>query len=301
MRLRVLYATRYLYSAPVTDSHNEVRLMPHNDEDQTRTQFQIATKPPVTIFNYALPSGRVHHFNLRARHQELALTAESVVLTNRRTLFTDDDVPGLDAGYYRSEDVADRYAEYLAPTRRVPMLPAADFLDRQARAEAEGPGAGDYLRALMHAIHAEFRYLPGSTTVDTPLPEVLAARAGVCQDFTHLMLAVCRRQGIPARYVSGYLFTGEQAEDASQRLSQAAAGSRESSGLSGGDATHAWVECLLPNARWYGFDPTNNLLANDSYIKVHYGRDYDDVTPLRGIYKGVSQATLEVSVRVVEE
>ena len=301
MRLRVFYATRYLYSAPVTDSHNEVRLMPHNDEEQTRTQFQLATQPTVPMFNYSLPTGRVHHFNLRARHRELALTAEALVLTDRRTLFTDLDTVDLDSAFYRRDDVADRYAEFLAPTRRVPVLHEAGFLAEQARAAAEGPGPGDFLRALMSAIHTEFAYTPGATTVDTPLPDVVAARAGVCQDFTHLMLAVCRRQGIPSRYVSGYLFTGERAgSDQTQRLSQAA-GSRERSGLTGGDATHAWVECLLPNGRWYGFDPTNDLLANDSYITVHHGRDYDDVTPLRGIYKGTSEATLEVSVRVVEE
>ena len=154
----------------------------------------------------------------------------------------------------------------------------------------------------MNAIHSDFAYTPGVTTVDTPLQDVVAGRAGVCQDFTHLMLAVCRRQGIPSRYVSGYLFTGEQAaSDQTQRLSQGSVAGRARSGLAGGDATHAWVECLLPNERWYGFDPTNNLLANDSYITVHHGRDYDDVTPLRGVYKGASEAVLEVSVRVIEE
>lgn len=303
MRLRVCYATRYLYPSPVTDSHNEVRLMPTNDEEQTRLQFQIVTRPPVPIFNYALPSGRVHNFNLRARHQELALTAEALVLTHRRTLFTDNDTLELDPAYYARADVMDRYAEYLAPTRRVPLLPEVDFLAEQAQQEAEGPSPGDYLRALTNAIHGGFRYLPGSTTVDTPLLDMVAARAGVCQDFTHLMLSVCRRRGIPARYVSGYLFTSERAEtdEPPQRLAQEASGLRERSGLSGGDATHAWVECLLPNDRWYGFDPTNNLLANDSYIKVHHGRDYDDVTPLRGIYKGAGEAMLEVSVRVIQE
>ncbi len=303
MRLRVLYATRYLYSAPVTDSHNEVRLMPVNGEEQTRTSFQITTRPAVPIFNYGHPNGRVHHFNLRPRHRELALTAESLVLTHRRTLFTDEDTPTLDAAFYAREDVAQDYAEYLAPTRRVPLLPQADFIGAQARRDTESAAPGDVLRAVMNAIHADFEYLPGSTTVDTPLPEMLLARAGVCQDFTHLMLSVCRRMGIPARYVSGYLFTGEQAapEGVTQRLSQEITPTRESSGLSGGDATHAWVECLLPNGHWYGFDPTNNLLANDSYIKVHHGRDYDDVTPLRGVYKGSSETALEVSVRVVEE
>lgn len=303
MRLHVYYETRYLYSAPITDSHNEVRLMPVNDEEQTRTQFQLLTQPPVQMFNYQHPYGRVHHFNLRHRHRELALTAEAVVLTHRRTLFTDEDTPTLDGAFYTQEGVAEQYAEFLAPTRRVPVLPQADFLAEQALVAAEGSAPGDTLRALMNAIHTYFQYLPGSTTIDTPLPDVLEARAGVCQDFTHLMLAVCRRMGIPARYVSGYLFTGERAapEGQTQRLAQHMPMGRESSGLSGGDATHAWVECLLPNGRWYGFDPTNNLLANDAYIKVHHGRDYDDVTPLRGVYQGTADATLEVHVRVVQE
>ena len=282
MRLRVYYNTRYGYTSPVTDSHNEVRLMPVNDEAQTRLEFHIATQPLVPIFNYTLPSGRVHHFNLRPQHQEFSLTTESVVLTHRRTLFTDNDTLELDSAYYARPDVADRYAEYLAPTRRVPLVPIIDFLAEQARTDAEGPAPGNYLRALMNAIHSGFLYLPGSTNVDTPLPEMVAARAGVCQDFTHLMLAVCRRQGIPSRYVSGFLYTSDQE-------------------LSGGDATHAWVECLLPNDRWYGFDPTNNLLANDSYIKVHHGRDYDDVAPLRGIFKGAAETKIEVSVRVTQE
>ncbi len=303
MRLRVSYATRYLYPSSVTESHNEIRLMPANDEEQTRLQFRIATQPPVPIFNYILPSGRVHHFNLRARHQELALTADALVLTHRRTLFTDNDAAGTSHEFYARPDVADHYAEYLAPSKRVPLLPTINFLSEQAKTTAEGPGPGDYLRALMQAIHADFRYTPGATTVDTPLEDVVASRAGVCQDFTHLMLALCRRQGIPARYVSGYLFTSgkTEREDAPQRWTQELSPSRAHSGLSGGDATHAWVECLLPNERWYGFDPTNNLLADDAYIKVHHGRDYDDVTPLRGVYKGAAEAVLEVSVRVAEE
>lgn len=303
MRLRVFYATRYLYQSTVTESHNEIRLMPTNDEEQTRLQFRITTQPPVPIFNYILPSGRVHHFNLRARHQELALTADALVLTHRRTLFTDDDAAGTDSEFYARPEIADRYAEFLAPTKRVPLIPATDFLAEQARTAAEGPAPGDYLRALMQAIHVNFRYTPGATTVDTPLEDMVAARAGVCQDFTHLMLALCRQQGIPARYVSGYLFTSEktEAEDSPQRWTQDLSSSRAHSGLAGSDATHAWVECLMPNERWYGFDPTNNLLANDAYIKVHHGRDYDDVTPLRGVYKGAAETTLEVSVHVTEE
>ena len=222
MRLRVFYATRYLYSAPVTDSHNEVRLMPHNNEEQTRTHFQIATQPPVPIFNYMLPTGRVHHFNLRSRHQELALTAESLVLTDRRTLFTDLDTLDLDSAFYRRETWRTATPSFWRRHRASRCCRRRTSWRSRRGRRRTGAAPGDFLRALMSAIHANFAYTPGATTVDTPLPEMVKARAGVCQDFTHLMLAVCRRQGIPSRYVSGYLFTGERAgADQTQRLSQA--------------------------------------------------------------------------------
>jgi transglutaminase-like putative cysteine protease len=107
---------------------------------------------------------------------------------------------------------------------------------------------------------------------------------GVCQDFAHLMLSICRRQQIPSRYVSGYLYTGIGGND-----------------LVSGDASHAWIECLLPGGHWIGFDPTNNLVVNDKYIKVQHGRDYSDVPPLRGIYRGASAQELDVIVKVTSE
>ena len=110
--------------------------------------------------------------------------------------------------------------------------------------------------------------------------------------FTDLMLAICRRQGIPARYVSGYLYTGDDDPHHPSEDPEAP------HGLISGNAMHAWVECLLPDNRWHGFDPTNNLLTNDYYIKVHTGRDYGDVPPVRGIYRGPFAHSLEVSVRV---
>ena len=301
MRLRVHHLSRYRYSAPVTDSHNEVRLMPVSDENQTCLQFGITTAPPVNVFFYDLPVGRVHHFNLRASHQELSLTTEAVVLTHPQSPFTDLAAAFDEDGFYAQETTREDQVEYLSPTPRVPILPETDFLTAQARAEAE-PGPLAFLMSLMGVLHREFAYTPGTTTVDTPLQQVLETRQGVCQDFTHLMLSLCRRQGIPARYVSGYLFTSGDRQLASpQRPSLEEAAKRPSLDLTGGDATHAWVECLLPNGKWYGFDPTNNLVATDRYIKVHHGRDYGDVPPFRGIYHGPSDHTLEISVRVVAE
>ena len=150
---------------------------------------------------------------------------------------------------------------------------------------------------LTRLLRRVFTYAPGTTHVNTPLSEVLQNKQGVCQDFAHLMLAICRRQGIPARYVSGYLYTG------GRPLSQDDRGDDDASrGVSvRDDAMHAWVECLLPDEQWRGFDPTNNLLTNDTYVKVHYGRDYGDVPPVKGVYHGPATHTLNVTVRVQSE
>lgn len=301
MRLRVHHLSRYRYSGPVTNSHNEVRLMPVSDVNQTSLQFGITTTPSVRVFSYDLPLGRVHHFNLRAPHRELSLSTEAVVLTHPLNPFDDLATASDPDGFYAKEKTREDYVEYLSPTPHVPLLPETDVLVAQARAEA-GPGPLAFLVSLMGVLHREFAYAPGATTVDTPLQQVIESRRGVCQDFTHLMLSLCRRQGVPARYVSGYLFTsGSERLSTPQRASLEEAAERPSLDLTGGDATHAWVECLLPNGQWYGFDPTNNLVATDRYIKVHHGRDYADVSPFRGVYHGPPDHTLEISVRVVSE
>ncbi len=132
----------------------------------------------------------------------------------------------------------------------------------------------------MAKLHDNFSYDTKSTRVDSPIDDALASRSGVCQDFTHIMLALMRHVlKMPCRYVSGYLFTRE--DDRSDD-----------------DATHAWVEALLPDLGWVGFDPTNNLIAGERHIRVALGRDYDDVPPTLGIFRGASESELSVSVKV---
>ena len=137
-----------------------------------------------------------------------------------------------------------------------------------------------YAIDLGERIHDLLAYDADATHVHTPLSYVIEHRAGVCQDFAHLMLACLRAKCVPARYVSGYLYSGGE-------------------GLRGDEATHAWVECVLPDGRWLGLDPTNRCLANDHHIRVHTGRDYDEVPPTRGIYTGPQAERLEVEVSVV--
>lgn len=282
--------------------------MPLSDGDQTCLDFRLTVDPSAQVFAYDLPLGRVHHFNLREPHSTLTVTAESLVVTHRSNPFRHLQLIADDMDFYSREGVRQRFCEFLAPTRRVPLDPETDRIAAIARKQA-GVGSASFLIALTRLLNRVFHYAPGSTDVNTSLKEVLENRQGVCQDFAHLMLAICRRQKIPARYISGYLYTGEadpaaptgrknppMEEDGEEEAPRPA-----SSPLVSGNAMHAWVECLLPDGNWRGFDPTNNLVANDLYIKCHFGRDYGDVPPIRGVYRGPFAHTMEVSVDVRQE
>ena len=305
MRLRLYHTTRYSYTTPAMESHNEVRLMPLSDGDQTCLDFRLTTQPATPVFEYDLPTGRVHHFGVRSSHRELAIMAESLVVTHRHDPFGGLNLTEDDSAFYRQATVRERYGEYLAPTERVLLHPETERIAVVAHKQADA-GSASFLIALTRLLYRVIAYAPGATTVNSSIHEVLEHKSGVCQDFAHLMLAVCRRQHIPARYVSGYLYTGERAEDYPvTELPEDSDDDKPAYSLrtspTGGDAMHAWVECLLPDGKWHGFDPTNNLLTNQNYVKVHFGRDYGDVPPIRGIYRGPFARAMDVAVRVLRE
>jgi transglutaminase-like putative cysteine protease len=279
MLLRIRHTTVYRYHAPVTDSHTLVRLMPLTDSDQTCLDFRLTTNPAAPVFTFAEVGGPVHTFNIRGRHTSLEITMEARVETRLANPF--EGVPLLedDWPYYQTDAVREGFAEYLAPTRLVPLEPATKPLADTARHSSD-PAAASFLLSLNRVLHDTLQYDSNATGVDSTLQEVLESGRGVCQDYAHLMLAVCRGAGIPARYVSGYVLSADGVETHAEQ------------------ATHAWVECLLPGGLWRGFDPTNNLLANDRYVKAHIGRDYYDAAPTRGIYRGKAEQSLEVAVEV---
>lgn len=279
MFLRLIHRTDYRYNYPARESHNEVRLMPLTDTNQRCIEFRVRTNPEVNVYAYEEPGGAVHHFGIRNPHSRLEIVAEATVETLLANPFDGLDLMGRDWGFYAAPATQAAYTEYLVPSRFVPTHPVATQIAEEVRAESDGTVAG-FLLALNRAIHDRMDYDPDATHVHSTLDEVVRLQAGVCQDFTHLMLACARSQGIPSRYVSGYLYVGAAA------------------GMRGDQATHAWLECLLPDGRWLALDPTNNLLANDRYIRVHTGRDYSEVSPTRGIYVGVPASALDVSVRV---
>jgi len=279
MILRATHRTLYSYSMPSIESHNEVRLMPLTDANQRCIEFQLKIDPPCKIFSYDEPGGTVHYFGVRSAHPLLEILAEAVVETCLENPFEGLNLLEPDWDLYDEAASRQSYAEFLTEGPYVTINDEVRQIAERARTGSNGTVA-DFLRRLTRWIHETLTYDPDATHVHSKLEEVLALRAGVCQDFAHLMIACCRSVGIPSRYVSGYLFVGGAA------------------GMRGEQATHAWIECLLPTGKWLGLDPTNDLLVNDRYVSVHVGRDYSDVTPTRGVYIGTPAKSLEVSVSV---
>ncbi len=279
MLLQASHTTTHLYAGPVVESHNEVRLAPSSDRHQRVIEFSIVVSPDAEVFEYDTLSGRVHHFGIRQPHESLVVSARCTVECLNQNPFETLDMLSEDVDFYALEGVKQSFAEYLAAS---PFVPLTDGL-RQLAAEAplkQTRNASERIRGIKQWVYRELDYIQGVTDVTSTASEVAMHRAGVCQDYAHLMLALARCQGIPSRYVSGYLYAGSDQS------------------LRGDQATHAWVECLLPDGTWLGVDPTNGMLTNDHYIRVHTGVDYSEALPSKGTYVGPKTTSLEVSVEV---
>jgi transglutaminase-like putative cysteine protease len=281
MHYAIRHITRFRYSEPVRENVTEVRMQPRTEGSQRCVSFTLSVLPRAVLSSYQDHLGNtVHHFDLPAAHSQLTLTAEALVEVQPF-----DPLPAaLPAGAWAEQDClagdADVW-EFLQPSRYTHPSPLLHALaDELQLARRDDPLT--VLRTLTQRIFETFAYVPMSTGVESPIDDAIAARRGVCQDFTHIMLALVRTLGIPCRYVSGYLFHRTEDHDRSAE-----------------DATHAWMEALLPGLGWVGFDPTNNLVAASRHIRVAVGRDYADVPPTRGVYKGAGEETLTVGVSVV--
>jgi transglutaminase-like putative cysteine protease len=280
MRYTIRHVTRFTYDTPISESVMEVRMQPRSDGQQRCLHFVLQTTPGARIMLYQDHDGNtVHHFDIPARHARLTVTADALVECEPQKPLPQRLEPG---AWTRLEAVAasGEHWEHLAPSRFARTGPALQDLAREIRLE-RGADPLVTLRWLMSEMYARFEYSPKSTRVDSPIEEALAARRGVCQDFAHIFITLARSLGIPSRYVSGYLFRDAERAD------------RSSDG-----ATHAWVETLLPDVGWVGFDPTNNLAAEERHIRVASGRDYADVPPTRGVYKGATAVRSELTVAV---
>jgi transglutaminase-like putative cysteine protease len=277
----IRHLTRFSYDSAVSESLMELRMHPRTEGAQRCLSFQVSVDPRARIHNYRDYLGNtIHHFDVPGKHSQLSIIAEASV--ELQPLPELPERLGPDAWRELDEMVAaGDYWEMLMPSEFTHPTPALEELIGQLEIErSEDPLT--FLRVLNSAMYSWFDYVPKATRVDSPIDHAIDTGKGVCQDFAHIMTALVRHVKIPCRYVSGYLCQRGDHHD------------RSADG-----ATHAWVEALLPEGLgWVGFDPTNNLLAGDRHIRTAIGRDYADVPPTKGIFKGKVASDLTVSVRV---
>jgi transglutaminase-like putative cysteine protease len=258
MWLHVEHRTRFSYDEPVTEAFTELRMKPMNVGGQRCSSFRLALQPVGSrLHEYGDHFGNeVLHFNLLEPHEELTVTVSSDVFTPE----------SFDDGA-RELSLTDEH-DYLMET---PYTPQAEAIGALAA------GSRGY-EALMAVIQERLIYERGATDVTSTADEVLELGRGVCQDFAHLFIAASRAQGVPARYVSGYLYDSDMEGQSA--------------------ASHAWVDVWSPGRGWVSLDPTHGREQTDAYIRVAVGRDYADVPPTRGVYSGVAIETLDVAVEL---
>jgi transglutaminase-like putative cysteine protease len=285
-RYRLLHTTEFIYDGAVSESYNEVRLRPLHDEKQSCLSFRLNTAPGSHGTSYRdLYGNWVHQFNVLPEHSRLRVEAESVVLVHDAAPAVPDPTT-LGEFDSRGDQLDEEHFDFMAPTGYVPHLRALAELTETAEKDSDGTVEG-FTQAASGLIHKRFRYVKGATHVHSSIEDSLSIRAGVCQDFAHLLLGVARMRGLPARYVSGYLVARNEDSHGAQQEE-----------VIGGQASHAWAEVLLPSNGWTAFDPTLGLPVGLRHVRIAYGRDYGDVAPVRGVYKGQAGQRLAVDVRV---
>ncbi len=287
MKYRVSHVTRYTYSGPVSLYHSVAHLKPRPMPHQRviSASLRVTPWPSVTREHRDFFGNRVSYFSLQQSHSTLEISAASEVEVEVPPNPAADTDPPWEATriHLRERNDSGHLAarSFTLPSPAIPPQPDAvafaqtSFLPGRPLFEAA--------RDLVQRIYTEFEYDPSFTTIATPISEVLEHRRGVCQDFAHLGIAALRGLGLPARYVSGYLETLPPPGKPKLR---------------GADASHAWFSLFVPGHGWVDFDPTNNCLIGEQHITTAIGRDYQDVTPVRGVFYGGGEHELKVAVDV---
>jgi len=274
---QIKHITRYTYTTPVIDSANQILLYPVHDELQEVKQHRldISENPSIEIFNDYF-GNQVGIFTIIKAHEELRIESQIDVRTSA-TQLPKDDVPAKEQ-WENLEMMREQfpYLDFLTPE----VFNASEEIIAQAMRILKGATTPLKVAiALASYVYNTFEYKQGITSVETSIDEVWQLKAGVCQDFAHMLLLMLRMTGIPARYVSGYICP-------------------KNHDLRGEGATHAWVDAYIPFYGWLGLDPTNNCIVSDRHVRLAVGRSFSDCTPVKGTYKGSAEHTLEVSVTI---
>ena len=276
----IRHLTKFHYATPVSESVMETRMHPRSEAGQRCLTFHLAVSPRCRAFSYRDYLGNnIHHFDIPGQHSHLVIVAESLLeiqpAAELPAALTPESWVELDHQVQQGDYWEMLFAsEFAQPTPA--LMELAQTFDVRRRDDPL-----TLLREINDRVYDWFEYVPKSTKVDSPIDEALHSRRGVCQDFAHIMIALVRNLRIPCRYVSGYLHRRTQDHN-----------------RSADDATHAWIEAFLPPLGWVGFDPTNRLLAGERHIRTAIGRDYADVPPTKGIFRGRTASELSVAVRV---
>lgn len=270
MILEIQHETRLEYSEPVIESVTELRLEPASDACQSCRSFHVAVRPATEVFRFQDGFGNcVHHFNTLSTLDEIRILAASIVETHpplrdwssSRAVYP----PVLEEGGLELLD----YVRFRGPVRQTPLLqPVVEALQPR-----RGVRIAEFVREVANYIFCHFEYAKRITLATSSIDDVLQHGKGVCQDFTHLMIAVLRFHGVPARYASGYVHRPNKESQ-----------------------SHAWCEAWLPELGWVGIDPTNNRIVDDHFVRVAVGRDFTDVPPNKGVYRGRGEEIISVRV-----
>lgn len=288
MKLRIVHHTTYAYGEPVTTSHHEARLSPRDFEAQRTLshQLEITPTPETRRRHFDYFGNRTLHFSLCEPHRELDVVATTLVELKPSSPPRLSKTPAWEQ--VRERLRSDRRRDVLEAYSMCFGSPHVGLFSGLAEYAAPSfPAGRPVLQAvsdLVARIHRDFAYDSRATDVSTQLPEVLRRRRGVCQDFSHLAIGCLRAQGLAARYVSGYLVT-HPPPGMPRRI--------------GADASHAWFSTFVPEHGWVDFDPTNDLIPSDEHVSIAIGRDFSDVTPIRGVILGGGHHVLKVSVDVL--
>lgn len=276
-RISVDHETQYLYKEEIGSQHNEIRMAPRDTPNQFTLEHKLVIEPTSNVNRYKDYFGtRVASFSIPGSHKSLTINSHSLVETAQGAAHHGKAPVTWSA--LQSEPILDKFCEYLSFTKYVDASDQYDWLVLKLK-EFEKPGVA--VEYLTNWIRENVSYIPGSTDVGTIASTTMINRSGVCQDFVHLSLAILRTLGIPCRYVSGYLYPGD-----SNEIGEVVVGE-----------SHAWAQVWLGD--WYGIDPTNDIPVAQRHVLVGWGRDYQDVAPVKGVINGNPECEMSVSVRLV--
>jgi transglutaminase-like putative cysteine protease len=276
MLISLLHRTTFSYAGKAHDSFNEVRLKPIDEATQSCRSFELRTDPSTQLRDYVDFYGNtVHYFDIMAGHEKLVIEAVSEVETTPNA--ARPPVPVVAAEVDAERELR---SEFLVDSHYVP-LDVSVWKEAQDALQNGRTDLWSDVRQICRHVYSTFAYKPRSTGVATVATEAIRLKSGVCQDFAHVALGMCRTSGIPARYVSGYFIKVER------RPGEV-------------EASHAWIEAFVPGYGWAAYDPTHDRAADERYVKVACGRDYGDIRPVSGTYRGGKTRSLEVEVRLRE-